>query len=237
SNENGEFLFANVPYGSYRLIVHAKNLGQVTQEHIIVEGDVKLTVRYAVTSSGGLHIIASVSATNTRQVSVQPVSVTTITPQTFADQGEQTWRHVRSEIPGVNVGMATGYTQGTISIPDSPLMAQILQIGGALPYESTATLDNMPLSSCTTSCAWGSSAFVGQGVDLSDYDPNAFGHSTVTIGPGADSPSILNAVGGTLNLSPASAADHNSANFSVGTDPYGGILANADAAFHTGRLS
>src|SRR5581483_8773744 len=59
----------------------------------------------------------------------------------------------------------------------------------------------------------------------------------VTIGPGADSPSILNAVGGSLNLSPAGLVHHNSYNFSAGTDPYGGVIANAEVAVRLGKLS
>src|SRR5581483_11777088 len=190
SDSTGSFIFLEVPYGEYRVVVNIKGLGQATREHIVIAGNVNVTVRYEPTSKNGLRIIAQVGTNTGAQVSTQPVSVTTITPQTFANQGEHTWRHILNEIPGVNIGTAGRWNE-TASMPDSPLAPQILQIGGALPYESTATLDGMPLSTDTGS-GGDSSAFGGGGVDLSVYDPNAFSHTTITVGPGADSPSILN---------------------------------------------
>src|SRR5581483_8677433 len=154
---------------------------------------------------------------------------------------ETTWQHVLNQIPGVAVGLGSRNSFGngagnsyTTSFADSPISPQILQIGGALPYESSATIDGMPLSTQTLS----SSGMYGNGgVDLGVLAPGAFSQYAVDIGPGADSPSIVNSVGGDLELTPDIYVAKNSANFSVGDDPYGGIVSNATLGWRIGKLS
>src|SRR5581483_7238550 len=110
------------------------------------------------------------------------------TPQTLADQGENTWQHVLDEIPGVSVGLNDGIQQSPAghinftTVPGNPVQPQVLSLGGALSYESSLTMDGMPLSTQSLIA----STISGCGVDLGEYDPNAFGKYTVTIGPGAD---------------------------------------------------
>jgi len=230
SNASGAFVFLNVPYGNYRIVVNVKGLGQTTREHIVIAGDMNLTVRYESADLNGLKVIASVGANARLQLSTQPISVTTLTPQALADQGETTWKHVLNEIPGVNVGIANSeiniYSNFAQTYPDSPLSTQTLEIGGALPYESSASIDNMPLN-----------AGGGGGVDLGVFDPNAFSQYNVNIGPGADSPSVVDSVGGSLDLSPLGRVDKDHANFSVSTDAYGGTISNVGLGMRRGRLS
>jgi len=242
SDASGTFVFLNVPLGNYRVVVKVKGLGEATKEHIVVAGDMNITVRYAAADAHGLKVIAVVTASNRAQISMQPISVTTLTPQTLADQGETTWQHVLNEIPGVAVGLGTGNTffyDGNITItetaPDSPLSAQVLQIGGALPYESTASIDSMPISTSSLTTPQGS--YGNQGVDLGLIAPNAFSQYTVGIGPGADSPSILDSVGGSLDVSPPGQVDKSHANISIQTDPYGGTTSDAAVALRSKRLS
>src|SRR5581483_773127 len=248
SDASGTFIFSDVPFGNYRVVVNVKGLGQETREHISVAGDLAVTIRYAPTLLNGLKVIASVSALTHGQISIQPISVTTLTPQTLADQGENTWQHVLNEIPGVNVGIGSGASTAPSSnswnqvYPGSPLGAQILQIGGALNYESSASIDGMPIAtqsfaSSFTSGTGGTGSYGNGGVDLSVLAPNAFSQYNVNIGPGADSPSIVNSVGGSLDLTPPGYVDKDRADFSISTDPYGGIISNASLAIRRGSLS
>src|SRR5581483_2722804 len=133
TNAGGLFIFTNVPYGNYRITVAIKGLGVATRDRVDVAGDTNVTVRYEPAASRGLRIIAQVATTNHNEISTQPVSVTVVTPQTLADQGEHSWQHILNEIPGVNVGNIGGGSNylgnNAASIPDSPLYPQVLQIG------------------------------------------------------------------------------------------------------------
>src|SRR5581483_1622229 len=120
------------------------------------------------------------------------------------------------------------------SLPGNPGQPQALSLGGALSYESSVTMDGMPLA--TLSLASDCTA-AGGGVDLGVYDPNAFSQYTVTIGPGAAAPSILSSVGGDLDLSPTSIVTTNRANISIANDPYGGVTSDATLDWHFGRFS
>src|SRR5262249_27393658 len=154
-------------------------------------------------------IIASVSAMNRAQINTQPVSVTTLTPQTLADQGENSWQHVLNEIPGVAVGLGSNnvvcpsgnYVE---TFPGGPARAQVLQIGGALPYESSASIDGMPIAtqSLSSQPVAPTTTYGAGAVNLAVLSPDAFNQYNVNIGPGADSPSIVDSVGGNLDLSP-----------------------------------
>src|SRR5581483_6072486 len=69
TNESGAFVFANVPYGNYRVVVNVSGLAHATREHINVAGDLNVSIRYESASVNGLRVIASVSANNRAQIS------------------------------------------------------------------------------------------------------------------------------------------------------------------------
>src|SRR5208282_6505892 len=77
----------------------------------------------------------------------------------------------------------------------------------------------------------------GAGVDLSMYPMPLFDTADVVRGPGANAPSIVDSIGGSFVLHSPGAVDHNQYAFSVSTDPYGGIVANAQAAVRWKKLS
>ena len=66
---------------------------------------------------------------------------------------------------------------------------------------------------------------------------STFDTADVVRGPGADAPSIVDSIGGSFVLHPPGRVEKNPFEFSVSNDPYGGVVSNAKAEFHFGRLS
>jgi len=107
-----------------------------------------------------------------------------------------------------------------------------ISIDGALPYETSTLVDDMPLIS--SSSAGGPA---GHGTDLGLYPLNGFGAADVIRGPGANAPSIVDSIGGSFVLHAPGIVSKNHYDLSLSTDPYGGIVANAQAAIRWKKLS
>jgi hypothetical protein len=118
------------------------------------------------------------------------------------------------------------------ALPDGPLVPMQISINGTLPYETATLLDDMPLIGLSLT-----NYAPGTGTDVGSYPLNGFDSADVVRGPGANAPSIVDSIGGSFVLHAPGAVDHNQYNFSVSTDPYGGIVANARAAIRWKKLS
>ena len=146
-------------------------------------------------------------------------------------KGKTSWRTILEQIPGVaQAGLGNG-SYVAAAYPDGPLVPVQISINGALPYETATLLDDMPLIGTSLSTA------PGTGTNLGVYPLNGFDSADVVRGPGANAPSIVDSIGGSFVLHSPGAVDHNQYNFSVSTDPYGGIVANARAAVRWKKLS
>jgi outer membrane receptor protein involved in Fe transport len=130
----------------------------------------------------------------------------------------------------VGGGQYNGCFTGNI-IPDSPNQPVILSINGALPYETSVTLDGMPLINNTPS------GNPGGGFDLSGFPMPLFTAADIVRGPGANAPSILDSIGGSFVVHPPASVDKDTFTFSISNDPYGGTVANGKVALRFGKLS
>jgi len=233
SDAHGTFDFVGVPYGTYRIVVSSANLGISSRDALAVKGDITVSIQYVVQSASGLKEIAHVSTQSAgAAINVTPASIASIRPSEYAFQGNATWKELLNQIPGVTV---SGDLQGGSDIDDflvgGPISPVVLSINGALPYETSVTLDGMPLQNVSTN------ATPGTGYDLSALPMSTFDTADVVRGPGANAPSIVDSIGGSFVLHSPGRVEKNAFEFSAGNDQYGGILTNATMALRFGRLS
>jgi len=234
SDDKGAFAFANVPYGIYSVSVNSATLGTATRNNVAVSGDLTLTIKYeASAGASNLKTIASVTTRATGvHINVSPASVDSVSPANYAFQGNVNWRQLVNSIPGVAAsgGLSGGATTNS-TIPDSPFQPIELSINGAFAYETAVTLDGMPLNNYTFSTQ------PGGGVDLGALPLPLFESADVVRGPGANSPSIIDSIGGSMVLHAPGAARRNSFEMSLSEDGYGGLYSNSKASFRVGKLS
>jgi len=233
SDAHGIFSFSSVPWGIYQIVV-TSTLGTVSRNGVPVNGDINVAIQYQTQS--GLRTIAHVSTIGAgAHINVTSSSITSISPSEYAFQGNGTWAQLFAQIPGVAV---SGYTEGGYvggsALPGSPQAPVVLSLNGALPYETSTTLDGMPLQGTSSNEGY---TDTGGGVDLSNMPLNAFDTADIVRGPGANAPSIVDSVGGSFVLHAPGKVDINHFEFSTSNDPYGGIVSNAKIALHFGRLS
>jgi len=236
SNAQGLFTFANVPYGIYRIDVVARSLGGASKSNITVNRDINVAIQYTTVSN--LKVIGQVS-TNAigAHINITPANITSINPSTYAFSGNYQWRDLLAQIPGVAVsGAEGGGGEFMTTIPGQPQNPVVLSINGALPYETALLLDGLPIIN-TSVATTGSSIYEGSGSDLSNLPLDAFDTADVVRGPGADSPSIVDSIGGSFVLHSPERVEQNSFEFSASNDPYGGLFTNSRAQFRFGRFS
>lgn len=230
---NGTFTFLSVPWGTYAISV-TSSLGTASRSNIIIQGDVNVAIDYQTPSQ--LQTIAHVSTSSAgAHINVTSSSIESVSPHDYLLEGKFTWKELFAQVPGVNAGADTfGGSAFADVIPDSPNAPVLLSINGALPYETSTTLDGMPLQNTSDI------NFIenpGGGSDLSMLPLNAFPTVDIVRGPGANAPSIVDSIGGSFVLHPPGVVTQNHFEFSAGNDPYGGIISNATAALHLGHLS
>jgi len=236
SDAHGVFDFTGVPYGVYKIVAIVATLGMASRENLAVRGDITAVIQYvAQSNTSRLKEIARVSTRSSgASINVTPASIASISPSDYAFQGNTSWRELLDRIPGVTVGgYLEGGQNGAQAIPEGPFNPITISINGALPYETSVTLDGMPLANSSISV----SSCVGSGVDLSYLPMSTFDTADVVRGPGADAPSIVDSIGGSFVLHAPGQVDHNQFELSVSNDPYGGIVSNARAKLRLGRLS
>jgi len=230
TDSHGQFVFVGIPFGAYRISSAATGLGTAMRS-ISVEGDITVAIQYEPVSQNGLKVIAQVSSSANASFNVTPASVTQVSPIANAFEGQTSWRTILEQIPGIaQAGLGHGDTTFA-ALPDGPCVPVQISINGALPYETAILLDDMPLIGSSLG------AQTGTGTDLSVYPLNGFGAADVVRGPGANAPSIVDSIGGSFVLHAPGMVNHSHYDFSISTDPYGGIVANGLAAMRWNRLS
>ena len=228
----GAFIFVGVPFDTYEIVATAPGLGKGVRSNINVSGDIDIAVQFAPATNGPKTLaVISVKAVGAK-INVTAASVYSVTPSSYALQGNPSWRELLNQVPGVTVGgNYYGGTSSNVIIPDSPFQPIIISINGALPYETSTTFDGMPISNYTFSSA------PGAGIDLSSLPMPLFETADIVRGPGANAPSIVDSVGGSFVLHPPGAVQKNSFELAASNDAWGGYFSNAKAMLRLGRLS
>lgn len=231
TDAQGFFVFIGVPFGTYSISATATGLVTATKS-VSVQGDVNVAIQYEPASQNGLKVIANVSSNANAQFNVTPASITQVNPIANAFEGKTSWRTILEQIPGVaHAGLGNGGGSYANTV-DSPAVPVQVAIDGALPYETATLLDDMPLIG-----AGPTTVLAGTGTNLALYPLNGFGSADVVRGPGAGAPSIVDSIGGSFLLHTPGVVDRTHYDFSVSTDPYGGIVTNALIAVRWKKLS
>ncbi len=206
-------------------------LGSVSRNNINVNGDIHVAIQY--TPATSLKTIANVTTTSSgAHINVSAASIASITPSDNAFHGDPNWTQLLNQVPGVVVnGDLDGGEQISDWLVGSPITPQVPSINGAMPYETSVTLDGMPLESQTTV------GNPGAGFDMAGLPPSAFDAADVVRGPGAESPSIVDSIGGSLVLHAPGDIQKPSTEFSISNDPWGGIVSNIKLQGRFGRFS
>ncbi len=232
TDAGGHFVFGNVSPGTYAVRVEADGFDSFSRGGIVVQNE-DINLEFQLSTKNSLKEIGHVSTSSgSGSINITAAPSYQSSPDDLAAQGQTQWRKVLEELPGISISNSSGSTAGGIS--DSPNAEQVVSIRGSLPYETAMLIDNMPMYGISSGTL---SSGAGSGTDLSPYDPQAFASYDVIEGPGAQSPSIIDTIGGSLNLHPAGQVTENHYSFSLQNDPYGGLVGGGLAALREGKLS
>lgn len=222
SDTAGAFAFSAVTPGVYVLSVTKAGYTTAVQNDVVLLGGqaTSLAVRMGATTFSSLRTIASVRANGRGALNSAAASVNVVTTQTFEDQAQPQVTRVLSQVPGLQISFpsnsANAAAPGSITIPN---------IRGATSYETASLIDGHPIS-------------VGQYGDNVTTFLNTFMFSNVEVikGPGADSPEVNNAIGGTTNFRTKDPTLTPTTQLLFGVDNRGGSFSNFSLADTVGRL-
>jgi outer membrane receptor protein involved in Fe transport len=222
SDTAGTFSLSNVTPGVYVLSVTKPGYTTAVQNDVALLGGqaTSLAVRLGAATLSSLRTIASVRANGRGTLNTAAASVNVVTTQNFIDQAQPQVTRVLSQVPGLQISFpsnsANAAAPGSITIPN---------IRGATSYETASLIDGHPIS-------------VGQyGDNVTTFlNTFMFGDVEVIKGPGADSPEVNNAIGGTTNFRTKDPTMTPVAELLMGVDNRGGTLSNFALSDTVGRL-
>ncbi|MBV9271487.1 MAG: TonB-dependent receptor [Candidatus Eremiobacteraeota bacterium] len=222
TDSHGAFAFNNVTQGIYSLSVTKPGYNTALQNDIaLLPGQAQtLAVRIDRLTFSSLRTIADVRAAGRNSINTSPASVSIATTQSFINQAQPQVTRVLNQIPGIQISLpsnsSNGASPGSITIPN---------IRAATSYETASLIDGHPIS-------------VGQYGDNVTTFLNSFmfGGVEVIKGPGAESPVVNNAIGGTTNFRTLDPTATAVAQMLLGVDNRGGTLSNFNYSNTVGRI-
>ncbi len=215
TDAQGKFTFPAVPTGLYTLQVSKAGYGVYRDDNVaaFIGETFTANVTLAQSSFSSLQTIANVStnAPGVAQINKSTASITTISAQTFENQGSQQVTTVLNQTPGI---FLTPYSPGNGNPNNnaSPGSIQTPQIRGALPYETESLIDGHPVS-------------VGSAGTFSPTLVNPFLLDNVELvkGPGSMPAEINYAINGTINYRTLDPTLENKFEGTFGDDKWGGV--------------
>jgi hypothetical protein len=215
TDANGHYSVALAP-GVYTQTVEHGGYQTVTQTDLaVVAGGLSVNVSLSASTFSSLQTIGSTRTTASRAggrtpFNVTPASVQVTTQQVFKDEGQLQMRQVLDQTPGIISGLP-----GTSSNTAAPGAITFPDIRGALSFETAALIDGHPLAV----------------QDFGDYvtsflSPYMFQSVETIKGPGAASPLVNRAIGGTVNFRTLDPTPHQTGSITYGVDSFGGSFSN-----------
>ncbi len=222
SDAKGTFSIKNVAPSLYAISVTKPGYQTATQDNVpVFAGETQtVAVRMQVQTFTSLRTIASVRVGGATSINTSQASVNVVNSQEFLNQTAPQVTRVLSQIPGVQISFpsnsANAAAPGAITIPN---------IRGATSYETASLIDGHPIS-------------VGQYGDNVTTFLNSFMFGSVEVvkGPGADSPVVNNAIGGTTNFRTKDPTAKISTQVLAGFDNHGGTFSNFGVSDTLGKL-
>jgi outer membrane receptor protein involved in Fe transport len=208
----GSFLFATVAPGVYSVVVSKPGYGSAQQDGVAVVAGQQSVVHATLTAASfsSLREIGRVATTVPGRASINTTTaaITTVTNQTFVDQGAEQVMKVLGETPGI---VFSRQEDGTSGNGASQVTGAIPQIRGALPYETESLIDGHPVSVGANG--------VFQPLFL---NPALLSNVEVSKGPGAMATDINYAIGGSVNYRTLEPTRTFHSQVTLGLDAFGG---------------
>ncbi|HKU67378.1 MAG TPA: TonB-dependent receptor [Candidatus Baltobacteraceae bacterium] len=215
SDAKGAFTFSSVPAGLYTLVVTKPGFQTYRDDDVAAfTGNTEtINVALAQASFSSLRTIANISTRVPGQAKLNEstASISVISNQAFADQGQQQVTKILNETPGI---ITSPYSpgNGNPSNGASPASLQTPQIRGALPYETESLIDGHPVSV-------GAAGY---------YSPNLLNpwllqDVELVKGPGSMPQEINYAINGTVNYRTLQPTAQHKQSAMFGYDNWGGL--------------
>ncbi|MDB5028249.1 MAG: hypothetical protein JWO66_1938 [Candidatus Eremiobacteraeota bacterium] len=213
SDAQGRYTITGVQAGVYVATVARSGYQTGTEQDVAVTNGtpISLNVQLAAPTLSTLRVIGSTRTTFSRSTfNTSPASVNVINTQTFIEQGQPQVKSVLNQTPGVNIELpatsGNGAAAGAITFPS---------IRAGLGFETSTLIDGHPVSN-------------GAFGDYVSTFMNSFtlGSVEVVKGPGAASPVVNNAIGGTINFRTLDPTRRPSGYETFGMDSFGGTSSN-----------
>ncbi len=222
SASNGSFSFSNVAPGVYKLTVIKAGFAAASQDvYVLPSSATTATVELQPIEFSSIREIGSVSVSaNARNaINTSTAAVATISGSAFTDQGDyENLNRTLDELPGVSIGIGSGFAGDGIANGASPLVTGIPSIRGALPYETASLIDGHPIS-----------IGVYGTFNPAILSPYMLDDVEVVKGPGAAAPNINYAIGGTINFRTLEPTRKDHVSLDTSIDQFGGEMANLRA--------
>jgi outer membrane receptor protein involved in Fe transport len=224
TQSDGTFRIADLPAGLYKVVVRAKGFDAATNAAVTVsEGETVVTVTLKRPGDSGLKEIGGVSVrTSGGDFNSTSASIQTITAQTLQERDLPTVRQELEAIPGVSVSRSTSYQGNQSTAFDN---AEFAIVRGGFPYETGTLLDGHPMYGAVSN----------EGFSVGFIDAGLLQRVDVVKGPGATTPTINNAIGGTVNfvtIDPRASKPGGSGE--IESDGYGGSILKLKYIDHIG---
>ena len=212
TDATGAFTIADIVPGLYRVTVAKAGYDTASAaDFAVAAGQTQnLDVRIHVATFTSLRTIASVRSVGRGSFNTSTASVNVVTAQAFQDQGQAQVTRVLNQIPGMQISFpassASGAVPGAITVPN---------IRGAGSFETASLIDGHPLS-------------VGQYGDYVTTFLNSYMLQSAEVikGPGAMSPQVNYAIGGTVNFRTKDPTLNPTPDYSFGFTNHGGTFTN-----------
>lgn len=210
---DGTYRFSGLPAGIYAISAHRAGYTAANLTDIAVAAGVPLNIDVrleAITFSSIREIGRTSTSYKKSQFNVTPAAVATLSSQNFVDAAQPQVQRVLDTIPGLVIDHpgtnATDASPGAITFPS---------IRGGLGFETASLIDGHPLA-------------VGTFGDYVTTFLNAYSLGSVeTIkGPGASSPEVNYAIGGTVNFRTLDPAAKPSGHIVQAFDGFGGTTSD-----------
>lgn len=222
TDAKGQFTIHDVVPGLYLVTVRKAGYDTAQQPDtaIIAGSATTLAINMHTATLTSLRTIASVSTAGRGAINTSTAAATNVSAQVFADQGQPQVVRVLNQIPGVQISLpqssANGASPGAITFPN---------VRGGLSFETASLIDGHPVS-------------VGQYGDYvtSFLSPYMLQGVDVIKGPGAMSPEVNYAIGGTVNFRTKDPTATLTPDYTMGLDNHGGSFFNFGLSDTIGKL-
>lgn len=206
----GKYSFPGVAAGSYTITVSRAGFETASRTNVVVSAGSRSSVDVALAVATLQTIAVVKSASGQVHFNATSASVAIVTNQDFANQAQNQVFGVLNQIPGVQISLASGSTNGA-----APGSVTVPTIRGAASYETASFIDGHAVATSS------------YGDYITTYlSPFLFGDIEVVKGQGAFGVEVNGAINGALNFRTRNPTATPSPDFQFGVDNHGGGYSN-----------